>query len=82
MAYLCRLCNSSDYSFTKTGNEVPAACVNFFDRYCWNRTVESAVPVTYEPIKIVEVSVADRGGSLDMKYLVTFTLGCFLLVSL
>lgn len=36
-------------SLVRTGTDVPSKCVDCFERYCWNGTVNSTTPNTYEP---------------------------------
>ena len=54
----CMACAVLSRSFTKTGEKVPDACTACFERYCWNGTLNSTTPATYEPpFKLEEVSV-------------------------
>ena len=52
----CMGCAILSRSFHRTKTEFPAVCVDCFDRYCWNGTVNSTTPVVYEPGQIVVAS--------------------------
>ncbi|KUJ09635.1 lysophospholipase-like protein [Mollisia scopiformis] len=55
----CMACAVLSRSFEKTGTTVPTACQQCFDRYCWNGTVDSSTPGSYEPtFKVGEISGA------------------------
>jgi lysophospholipase len=58
----CLGCAILSRSFNRTKTEVPAVCVDCFNRYCWNGTVNSTTPVVYEPARIVvdEESTSSR----------------------
>ncbi|KAE8445738.1 hypothetical protein EG329_012917 [Mollisiaceae sp. DMI_Dod_QoI] len=55
----CMACAVLSRSFEKTGTEVPAACQQCFERYCWNGTTDSSTPSGYEPaFKVGEIKSA------------------------
>lgn len=41
-------------SLARTETDMPSKCVDCFSRYCWNGTMNSTRPSTYEPEQIVE----------------------------
>jgi len=45
----CVACAVLSRSFDRTGTEVPKACQDCFSQYCWDGTVNSTVPATYDP---------------------------------
>jgi lysophospholipase len=49
----CLGCAILARSFNRTKTEFPAVCVDCFDRYCWNGTVNSTTPAVYEPSQII-----------------------------
>jgi lysophospholipase len=63
-------------SLLKTGTVIPAACTTCFNRYCWNGTVNSTLPMNYEPAFMLEVSAAN----IDKVYNRVFKLAIFVLV--
>ncbi|KAL2130389.1 hypothetical protein VTI74DRAFT_6534 [Chaetomium olivicolor] len=54
----CLGCAILSRSFHRTKTGLPAVCVDCFNRYCWNGTVNSTTPVVYEPGQIVVPSSA------------------------
>ncbi|KAH6710556.1 lysophospholipase catalytic domain-containing protein [Leptodontidium sp. MPI-SDFR-AT-0119] len=46
-------------SFNRTRVAIPGICTQCFDRYCWNGTVNSTIPVSYQPTNLIKSS----GGS-------------------
>ncbi|KAK4167820.1 lysophospholipase catalytic domain-containing protein [Cladorrhinum sp. PSN259] len=54
----CLGCAILSRSLHRTKTDFPAVCVDCFDRYCWNGTVNSTTPVLYEPSQIVKASGA------------------------
>ena len=46
---VCLSCAILSRSFFRTNTAVPEACTTCFDRYCWNGTLNSTTPTTYEP---------------------------------
>ena len=45
----CVACAVLSRSFTRTGTNVPTACTDCFNRYCWNGTTNSTTPDSYLP---------------------------------
>ncbi|KAK9238973.1 lysophospholipase catalytic domain-containing protein [Lipomyces kononenkoae] len=45
-------------SFNHTGTAVPSACVQCFQKFCWDGTVNSSTPAPYEPTLAVKRSAA------------------------
>jgi lysophospholipase len=43
----------------RLGTDIPSKCVECFARYCWNGTINSIMPGTYEPEQIVSSGVGD-----------------------
>ncbi|KAK3995213.1 lysophospholipase catalytic domain-containing protein [Cladorrhinum sp. PSN332] len=67
----CLGCAILSRSFHRTKTDPPAVCVDCFNRYCWNGTVNSTTPELYEPLQIVEPSGAHgRTTSSAFLYLV------------
>ena len=45
----CVGCAILSRSFERTGTTLPDICTQCFDRYCWNGTVNSTAPSSYDP---------------------------------
>jgi lysophospholipase len=45
----CVGCAILSRSFERTNTKLPDICTTCFDRYCWNGTVNSTTPATYNP---------------------------------
>ncbi|PQE09273.1 Lysophospholipase protein [Rutstroemia sp. NJR-2017a BVV2] len=71
----CVGCAVISRSLFKTRTAVPAACVACFDRYCWNGTLNSTLPQSYEPLSLLKVSTGNGDGVFNMvsKVAVLFT---------
>ncbi|KAJ5294194.1 hypothetical protein PENANT_c028G04385 [Penicillium antarcticum] len=54
----CVGCAILSRSFERTGTTLPDICNTCFDRYCWNGTVNSTEPNTYEPVTLLADSAA------------------------
>ncbi|KAH8655154.1 lysophospholipase-like protein [Tricladium varicosporioides] len=54
----CVGCAILSRSFTKTNTKVPTPCMACFNRYCWNGTVNSTLPSSYEPVLKLKTSAA------------------------
>ncbi|KAH6696424.1 lysophospholipase catalytic domain-containing protein [Leptodontidium sp. MPI-SDFR-AT-0119] len=78
----CVGCALLSRSFTKTGTEVPAACITCFDRYCWNGTVNSTLPISYEPEAMLQTSAANSGDCINRGFMVAVLGVLFTLVIL
>ena len=46
---VCVGCAMLSRSFTRTDTEVPEACQQCFDRYCWNGTLDESEAPSYQP---------------------------------
>ncbi|KAL1959676.1 hypothetical protein VTO42DRAFT_1262 [Malbranchea cinnamomea] len=57
----CVGCAILSRSFERTGTNVPDACRQCFDRYCWDGTVNSTAPAPYSPDMILAEIGADSG---------------------
>jgi lysophospholipase len=68
----CVGCAVLSRSLLKTGTAVPAACMACFNRYCWNGTMNSTLPMNYEPASMLETSAANEGRIFDGVSLVAF----------
>ncbi|PQE14051.1 putative lysophospholipase (lpl) protein [Rutstroemia sp. NJR-2017a BBW] len=71
----CVGCAVISRSLFKTHTAVPAACVACFYRYCWNGTVNSTLPKSYEPLSLLKISAGNGDGVFNMvsKVAVLFT---------
>ncbi|KAH8746162.1 lysophospholipase catalytic domain-containing protein [Hyaloscypha sp. PMI_1271] len=79
----CVGCAVLSRSFTNTGTEVPAACIACFDRYCWNGTVNSTLPISYEPASMLEISAANGGDFINRGFMmVVLVVSFFVLIIL
>ncbi|KAM3067079.1 Lysophospholipase 1 [Clarireedia jacksonii] len=58
----CIGCAVISRSLFKTGTAIPDACVACFSRYCWNGTLNSTVPISYEPLFMLKVSGGNEHG--------------------
>ncbi|KAJ9662314.1 Lysophospholipase 1 [Neophaeococcomyces mojaviensis] len=57
----CVACAILSRSFTRTGTIVPQACTECFTQYCWNGTLASHTPASYNPEpRLQEQSVASN----------------------
>jgi len=54
----CLGCAILSRSFHRTKTDFPAVCVDCFNRYCWNGTLNSTTPGLYDPSQIVKPSSA------------------------
>lgn len=62
----CAACAVLSRSFYKTNTDVPAACTSCFDKYCWDGTLNSTAPDTYEPTyALAEVDAASGAGVIS-----------------
>lgn len=50
----CVGCAIMSRSFDKTGTTVPDVCKTCFEKFCWNGTLDSTTPASYEPTPILE----------------------------
>lgn len=62
----CVGCAILSRSFDRTGTQVPDACRQCFDRYCWNGTVASQTPAPYFPeLKLTLLNVRSGVGKFS-----------------
>lgn len=60
----CVACAALSRSFLRTNTAVPATCQSCFDKYCWNGTLDTSDPGSYEPsFKIKDESTASSSSS-------------------
>jgi lysophospholipase len=78
----CVGCAVLSRSLTNTGTEAPAACIACFDRYCWNGTVNSTLPISYEPASMLETSAANGGDFINRGLMVVVLVAFSVLVIL
>ncbi|OCK82443.1 hypothetical protein K432DRAFT_402926 [Lepidopterella palustris CBS 459.81] len=52
----CVGCAILSRSLNRTGTDVPTVCTECFDRYCWNGTINSTVPLPYEPTHYIKTN--------------------------
>jgi lysophospholipase len=65
----CVACAILSRSFDRTGTNVPETCQRCFDQYCWNGTVDSRDPGTYEPqprLQTVDVQSKNAAGHMKV----------------
>ncbi|KFY18876.1 hypothetical protein V493_08281 [Pseudogymnoascus sp. VKM F-4281 (FW-2241)] len=61
----CVGCAVLSRSWDRTGTTVPEACTRCFERYCWDGSVNSTVPVNYDPVfKVDGVEEESAGGKV------------------
>lgn len=60
----CVGCAILSRSFERTGTTLPDICNQCFDRYCWNGTVNSTKPSSYDPTYYLSKSVSMASTSL------------------
>ena len=84
---VCVGCAMLQRSFGRTKTEVPQACKQCFDRYCWNGTVDDSTPAPYfpslysEPLDIQSAATSLlQGGSGVVSTLLVVTMGMAMLV--
>jgi lysophospholipase len=56
----CVGCAILSRSFERTGTAVPAACQQCFRRYCWDGTLNSTLPATYNPRNVLSGAITMR----------------------
>lgn len=84
----CVGCAILSRSLNRTGTTIPDVCVQCFDRYCWNGTIDESTPGSYEPkLKLTEVKVSTSGanhivGSSAIVMTSAIVLGCVSLFAL
>ncbi|EXJ79295.1 lysophospholipase [Capronia epimyces CBS 606.96] len=61
----CVGCAILSRSLERTGTDIPDVCTSCFNRFCWNGTLDSSTPKTYEPTPILET--ADAKGHASSK---------------
>lgn len=49
----CVACAVLSRSLERTGTDIPDACTDCFTQYCWNGTLDSSTPPTYDPSPVV-----------------------------
>jgi lysophospholipase len=62
----CYGCAIMSRSLEKTGTDMPDVCTSCFEEYCWNGTIDSQTPGTYEPqaeLGTLKLSFAAKIGS-------------------
>lgn len=59
----CVGCAILSRSFERTDTALPEICNQCFDRYCWNGTVNSTKPESFNPAYILAESVAESGST-------------------
>lgn len=62
----CFGCAILSRSLEKTGTPVPDVCTSCFTDYCWNGTLDSRTPASYEPtteLQALKLSAGSRLGS-------------------
>lgn len=60
----CVGCAILSRSWTRTNTQVPSACTDCFNRYCWDGTVNETQPAAYEPgFKLQELSIKKSAAS-------------------
>lgn len=60
----CVACAALSRSLLRTNTAVPATCQSCFDKYCWNGTLDTTDPGSYEPsFKIKDESTASSSSS-------------------
>jgi lysophospholipase len=64
---VCVACAVLSRSWTRTNTDVPQACTDCFNRYCWNGTVDSSTPPEYDPtFKGQQVSITGESGGVAL----------------
>lgn len=59
----CYGCAIMSRSLEKTGTTVPDVCTSCFTEYCWNGTLDSRTPASYEPtveLAAIKLSAGSR----------------------
>ncbi|KAE9984985.1 hypothetical protein Vi05172_g9425 [Venturia inaequalis] len=65
----CYGCAIMSRSLEKTGTTVPDVCNSCFTQYCWNGTLDSRTPATYEPkveLAAIKLNSAAKVGAASM----------------
>ncbi|KAB8199812.1 lysophospholipase catalytic domain-containing protein [Aspergillus parasiticus] len=63
----CVGCAILSRSFERTNTQVPDACTQCFQKYCWDGTTNSTNPADYEPVTLLE----DSAGSAPSPAVIT-----------
>lgn len=58
----CVACAALERSFHRTGADVPKACKDCFDKYCWDGTIDDSDPGDYLPALQLEDNDDDSAG--------------------
>jgi len=61
----CVGCAILSRSLNRTGTTVPAVCTQCFDRYCWNGTVDSSTPPSFEPALRLNATTKSSGHKMS-----------------
>ena len=62
----CVGCAVLSRSFGRTGTNVPQACQDCFNEYCWNGTLNATVPETYSPTLKSAEAASVTSGAVDV----------------
>lgn len=65
---VCVSCAILWRSFARTNTAVPTACSDCFRTYCWNGTVDSSVPGTYEPAMVLGEESSGGGRAVELSW--------------
>ncbi|EXJ96090.1 lysophospholipase [Capronia coronata CBS 617.96] len=59
----CVGCAILSRSLERTGTDIPEVCTSCFNRFCWNGTVDSSTPQSYEPTPIIQSADTKSGAT-------------------
>ncbi|KAJ5979061.1 hypothetical protein N7501_002403 [Penicillium viridicatum] len=76
----CVGCAILSRSFERTGTTLPDICTQCFHRYCWNGTVNSTTPSSYNPAYYLSESMASVSLPTMLSTVVAASLAMFILV--
>ncbi|KAJ5507490.1 hypothetical protein N7527_009633 [Penicillium freii] len=76
----CVGCAILSRSFERTGTTLPDICTQCFHRYCWNGTVNSTTPSSYNPAYYLSESMASVSLPTMVSTVVAASLAMFILV--
>ncbi|KAJ5429958.1 Acyl transferase/acyl hydrolase/lysophospholipase [Penicillium cf. griseofulvum] len=76
----CVGCAILSRSFERTGTTLPDICKHCFDRYCWNGTVNSTTPTSYNPAYYLSESMASVNLPTMLSMVVAASLAMLILV--
>jgi lysophospholipase len=78
---VCVCCALLSGSFERTNSKVPQKCLDCFQRFCWDGTLNSTTPLSYEPTLSIQANDGTNlRVSFDSKLLISLFLSILLFI--